>query len=225
MSLILNIDTTSATALVNIAANGAVLFEEVNESQKDHAAFLHPAVQSVLKKAGVGINDIDAVAVSHGPGSYTGIRVGVAAAKGLCYATGKPLITVSQLEILANDALINTKGNCGIYCPMIDARRMEVFTVLYNNNREELMPPSALELNHHSFYDFLERGKVCFFGNGADKWQQLCTHENAVFTNILNKGFAFANLSFEKQQQQYFADIAYANPLYIKDFHSTAIAR
>jgi tRNA threonylcarbamoyladenosine biosynthesis protein TsaB len=225
MSLILNIDTTSATALVNIAAKGAVLYEEVNESQKDHAAFLHPAVQSVFKKAGVGINEIDAVAVSHGPGSYTGIRVGVAAAKGLCYATGKPLITVNQLEILVKDALINTKGNCSVYCPMIDARRLEVFTALYNNNREELMPPSALELNHHSFQDFLDRGKVCFLGNGADKWQLLCTHGNAVFTTILNKGFAFANLSFEKQQQQHFADIAYANPLYIKDFHSTAIAR
>jgi tRNA threonylcarbamoyladenosine biosynthesis protein TsaB len=225
MSLIINIDTTSEQALVNIARDGAVLFEETNNAQKDHAAFLHPALLFVLKKAGVTINDADAVAVSHGPGSYTGIRVGVAAVKGLCYAAGKPLITVNQLEILTADAVNNNPADNTLYCPMIDARRMEVFTAVYDNNIKEMMPLSALVLHHDSFHDFLSAGKVFFFGSGAVKWQQLCTHQNARYCNTLNKGLAFAKISFAMQQQQQFASLAYASPLYIKDFHTNSVAR
>lgn len=225
MSLIINIDTTAEQALVNIARDGVVLFEETNNAQKDHAAFLHPAVLVVLKKAGVTMNDADAVAVSHGPGSYTGIRVGVAAAKGLCYAAGKPLITVNQLEILTADAVNNNPADNALYCPMIDARRMEVFTAVYDNNIKEMMPLSALILHHDAFHDFLSAGKVFFFGSGAVKWQQLCTHQNAGYCSTLNKGLAFAKISFAMQQQQQFASLAYASPLYIKDFHTNSVAR
>lgn len=225
MSLILNIDTTSEQALVNIAKDGVVLFEEVNENQRDHASFLHPAIVAVLKKAGLMIVDVDAVAVSHGPGSYTGIRVGVAAAKGICYAAAKPLITVNQLEILVKDAIDNNHENAGMYCALVDARRMEVFTALYNDDLKELMPPAALMLQHHSFHEFLSAGKVFFVGSGVGKWQQLCTHENARYKNIVNKGLAFAKLSHQSQQEQAFASLAYTGPLYIKDFHSTIVDR
>lgn len=225
MSLILNIDTTSEQALVNVAREGVVLCEEVNEQQRDHASFLHPAIIAVLKKSGLVIGNIDAVAVSHGPGSYTGIRVGVAAAKGICYAAEKPLITINQLEILAKDAIDNSHGNTGVYCALMDARRMEVFTALYNNDLKELMPPAALVLQHHSFHEFLSVGKVFFVGSGSTKWQQLCTHENAQFKKVVNKGLAFAGLSHQSYGQRTFASLAYTGPLYIKEFYSTIVDR
>jgi len=225
MSLILNIDTTSESALVNIAENGTVVFEAANDSQKDHASFLHPALLMVLKKAGIKMNEVDAVAVCHGPGSYTGIRVGVAAAKGLCYAAGKPLITVNQLEILTKDVIDNHSDINGLYCPMIDARRMEVFTAVYDNKLKELVPPCALLIDHHSFHEFLAAGKVFFVGSGVTKWQPLCIHENARYKKSVNKGLAFSKLSYELLQQASFASIAYASPLYIKEFYTTAVAR
>ena len=225
MSLILNIDTTSESALVNIGEKGAVLFEEKNDLQKDHASFLHPAIEMVLKKANISIREVDAVSVCHGPGSYTGIRVGVAAAKGLCYAARKPLITVNQLEILAKDAIENNTGNNGLYCPLIDARRMEVFTAVYDNTLKEIAAPSALILDHHSFHDFLNAGKVFFIGSGILKWEIVCTHPNARYQKIVNKGLAFSKLSYEFFQRGGFASLAYARPLYIKDFHTTAVAR
>lgn len=218
MSRVLNIDTTSTTALVNIAENGVVLFEELNHSQKEHAAFLHPAITTVLKGAGITILSIDAVAVSHGPGSYTGIRVGVAAAKGLCYAAEKPFITVSQLEIIAKDAINNTTSNYGVYCAMTDARRMEVFTAVYDESLHELVPPCAMILHHHSFQDFLSAGKVLFCGSGVEKWQQLCTNRNAHFYGAVNTGKAFAQLSAKRYNEQQFSDLAYTTPLYLKDF-------
>ncbi len=222
MSLILHIDTTAESALVNIAENGEVLFEEVNELQKDHASFLHPALETVLKNAAVTIRDVDAVSVCHGPGSYTGIRVGVAAAKGLCFAAGKPLITVNQLEILAKDAIANNTDHNGLYCPVIDARRMEIYTAIYNNNLKEVVPPTALILEHQSFHDFLAAEKVYFIGSGVEKWQPLCTHKNARFKKLVNKGLAFSKLSFEKYHSGNFASLAYASPLYIKDFYMAA---
>lgn len=220
MSLIVNIDTTSGTALVNIAQDGIVLFEEMNSEQKDHAAFLHPAIQSLVKKTGAGLQEVNAIAVSHGPGSYTGIRVGVAAAKGLCYASGKPLIILNELEILTHDAVYNSSINANLYCAMIDARRMEVFTAVYDKDLHEIIPPSALILHSNSFDDLLYGNKTLFFGSGAAKWQQLCMHENAFYTDIFNKGLATAALSYKKFREAEFANLAYAAPLYIKDFHT-----
>lgn len=226
MSLIINIDSTSETAIVNIADNGAVLFEETNAEQNNHAAFLQPAIEVLIQKAGIDLHAIDAISVSHGPGSYTGLRVGMATAKGLCYALGKPLITVSQLEVLTKDII----DNAGIfeenvlYCPMIDARRMEVFTALYDKYLSEALSPLALILDENSFYKFLLKNKVVFFGSGADKWQQLCKDENALFTSTVNKGLALSRLAFEKFQKNELADLAYAEPLYIKEFYTTANA-
>ena len=224
MSLILNIDTTSETALVNIAKDEVVLFEEVNREQRDHAAFLHPAIQLLQKKAGITIKEIDAIAVSHGPGSYTGMRVGMASAKGLCYALHKPFITVNQLEMLAKDVIDNLENTETdlLYCPMIDARRMEVFTALYHKNLSEEFSPSALILDENSFSNFLLKNKIIFFGSGAGKWQQLCKHKNALFANAVNKGLAMSRLTFDKFRTKDFSDLAYTEPLYIKEFYTTA---
>lgn len=225
MSLVLNIDTTSEAALANIAENGVVLLEERNEIQNNHAAFLHPALQSLLHKTGKALKDIDAVAVSHGPGSYTGIRVGTAAAKGLCYAAGKPLIVVGQLELLAQDAIANSSLSRALYCPMIDARRMEVFAAVYNSSLKEIMPAAALVLDENSFDVYLKAGKMVFSGSGATKWKQLAKAENALFVETINKGLAFALLSHKKFIDKQFANLAYAAPLYVKPFYPGANAR
>ncbi len=226
MSVIINIDSTSETAIVNIAENGIVLFEEVNERQNDHAAFLQPAVQVLITKSGIKIHDIDAIAVSHGPGSYTGIRVGMATAKGLCYALKKPLITVSQLEVLTKDAMDNyeTEAAPVLYCPMIDARRMEIFTAIYDKSLSEVLKPAAMLLDESSFSKFLLKNKIIFFGNGAAKWQHLCKNENAFFTHVFNKGLALSSLAFKKFTQNNVADLAYSEPLYIKDFFTKTSA-
>lgn len=224
MSLIINIDSTSETALVNIAEDGVVLFEEVNTKQNDHAAFLQPAIQSLLVKAGINLKNIDAVAVSHGPGSYTGIRVGLATAKGLCYALNKPLLVVNQLELIAKDIIENykTTNESLLYCPMIDARRMEVFTALYDKSLSEIMQPAAMILDEQSFSKFLLKNKIVFSGSGAAKWQALCKSGNAIFVNPLNKGLALSVLAFKKLRENEFADLAYTEPLYLKEFFTTA---
>jgi len=224
MSLILNIDTTTETALANIAEDGAVLCEATNEMQNSHATFLHPAIKSILQKAGKQLKDLDAIAVSHGPGSYTGIRVGLAAAKGLCYAAGKPLIVVSQLEILAQDAISNGHIDNALYCPMIDARRMEVFAAVYDNELNELMPPSAVVLETNSFDFFLNNHSIFFVGTGKEKWQRLHNNTNALFAETLNKGLAFATLSNKKFANNEVANLAYTAPLYIKAFYTNANA-
>lgn len=222
MSLLLNIDTTGETAIVNVAENGTVLFEITNSLQHSHAAFVQPAVQEVLAKAGIQLVDIDAVAVSHGPGSYTGIRVGMASAKGLCYAAGKPLIVVSQLEILAKDYIDVMENESGptLVVPMIDARRMEVFTAAYDKLLSEVISPAAMVLEHGSFSNILLNHRVAFTGSGAAKWQQLCDHPNASFATPVNKGLAFSLLSFKKYSENDSVNLTYAEPLYIKDFFS-----
>ncbi len=222
MSLILNIDTTSETALVNIANAGYIMSEEINTHQKDHAAFLQTAIDSVVKKAGIELRDLDAVAVCHGPGSYTGIRVGMSSAKGLCYALKKNLITLNALEIYAKDVIDNnTESAPVLYCPMIDARRLEVFTAVYDKDLNIIETPSALVLEKDSYVNVLLKKQVLFFGSGAAKWQQLCIHENASFVQIKNKGLAMSSLSYQKLQKNDFADIVYSVPFYIKEFHDT----
>src|SRR5687768_2649863 len=123
MALILNIDTATETAMVSLAENDSILSFAVNNNQKDHASFLHPAIQDIINKTNKTIGEVDAVAVTSGPGSYTGIRVGMAAAKGLCYALQKPLITLNTLEVIALSSIEKIKEDA-LYCPMIDARRM-----------------------------------------------------------------------------------------------------
>jgi tRNA threonylcarbamoyladenosine biosynthesis protein TsaB len=135
MALILNIDTATETGGICIAEEGKTLAMAVNPEQKDHASWLHPAVEKIMRDAGCGMKDLQAVAVTAGPGSYTGLRVGMAAAKGFCYALGIPLITENTLKVMALAAKEQAPGD-GLLCPMIDARRMEVFTAVYQNDLE-----------------------------------------------------------------------------------------
>jgi tRNA threonylcarbamoyladenosine biosynthesis protein TsaB len=195
MGLILNIDTATQTAQVSFAKDGKVLQSLTNELQKDHASFLQTAIQQLAKNISIALADVDAIAVTAGPGSYTGIRVGMASAKGLCYALSKPLIAINTLKVLtvAAQQELNNAPEI-LFCPMIDARRMEVFTAIYNNTLAEILPPCAIILEERSFLPQLQNNKIVFFGSGAAKWQTLCSHSNASFaaaSNILcNKNSA-----------------------------------
>lgn len=222
MSLILNIDTAIDIAFISIAKDGEILEAASNAEQKEHGGFLQPAIQILLKNTSVSINQLDAIAISAGPGSYTGLRVGMATAKGLCFALNKPLITIGTLEILAFSAIM--EGNVSnitaspLFCPMIDARRMEVYTALYNQNLEPVLNPCALILDKSSFANRMLNNPVFFFGNGAKKWRFICSHENAIFIDILTKPLAMSILAHKKYEQNDFSDLAYSEPLYLKEF-------
>jgi tRNA threonylcarbamoyladenosine biosynthesis protein TsaB len=223
MTVILNIDTAIETAGVSISKNGNVQSFLINTIQKDHASFLHNAIKKVLADAALKMEEVSAIAVTHGPGSYTGIRVGMSAAKGLCYALTKPLITISTLEALAK-AAINVSNNISdtsLFCPMIDARRMEVYTALYDHNMKEVMPPNAMIIDENSFHRQLQKNECFFFGSGATKFKNLINSVNARFISNLDIIPSMAQLSFEKFQRNELANIAYAEPLYIKEFYSS----
>jgi tRNA threonylcarbamoyladenosine biosynthesis protein TsaB len=219
MSYLINIDTATAVAVVSIAKDGRVLHYLTNPLQKDHGAFVQIAVHQLLKKIDLPIAAIDAVAVTAGPGSYTGLRVGMASAKGLCFALNKPLITLNTLAVFAK-AAIDTVPNPAtfLYCPMIDARRMEVFTAVYAHTLNALLPPVALILSKDSFSAFLQTHTILFIGNGIEKWKTVCNHINASFTDTLQTYTALSTLSYSYFTQQQFADLAYAEPFYLKEF-------
>lgn len=222
MSLILNIDTASENAHVSLAKDGLILHLLSNESQKEHASFLQTAIQQLTKSAGINLKDIDAVAVTAGPGSYTGLRVGMASAKGLCYALKKPLITIGTLEVLTASALqlFPTDNKVLLYCPMMDARRMEVFTAVYKHDLTIHLQPCAMMLDEFSFEKDLLNNQIVFFGIGSDKWKLVNKHANAIFkaVSILPQSMSRSSniLFFEKK----FTELAYSQPLYLKEFQT-----
>jgi tRNA threonylcarbamoyladenosine biosynthesis protein TsaB len=230
MSLILNIDTAVETASISLAENGIVLQAEENSIQKDHAAWLHPAIQNLMKAASKDFDQLNAVAVDHGPGSYTGLRVGLAAAKGFCYSLNIPMIAVNSLEILASSALntLNDQNNIVSFgeikslliAPMIDARRLEVFTAVYDSELKEVLAPTALILSEDSYTDLLEWHKILFLGNGSIKFQSLCHSANAIFHKLNLNCSAMAELSYKYFIGNNFVGIAYAEPLYLKEFYT-----
>jgi tRNA threonylcarbamoyladenosine biosynthesis protein TsaB len=175
-----------------------------------------------MKEAGYDLRDLDAIAVSNGPGSYTGLRVGLATAKGICFALHIPLIILNTLEVMTvavlNSGLTDTPTNF-LLCPLIDARRMEVFTALYDKNLNELLPQHAKIIDEKSFEKELAAGQVLFFGNGAEKCRSIITHPNAVFITAEHNAAAMIPLAEKKLQAKEFADPAYAEPFYIKEFH------
>ena len=225
MSLLLNIDTAIDTAFVSIAKDGEILYEAENRDQKDHGAFLQNAIASLLKQTGILVTDLDAVAVVCGPGSYTGLRVGMASAKGICYAINKPLITVGALEILASQAIAENNiiktDKPLLFCPMIDARRLEVFTAIYDDNLREILPPCAMILSEDSYAKFLLNNKLLFFGNGSDKWKNIATDSHALHKSIITNPLYMSKISYKLFCSKSFSDNAYAEPLYIKEFYNT----
>jgi tRNA threonylcarbamoyladenosine biosynthesis protein TsaB len=218
MSIILNIDTAQETAFVCISENGKPKFVAENHSQNDHASFLHPAINELLKKAAISITELDAIAVTKGPGSYTGLRVGMSAAKGLAYTLQKPLITISTLELMAHDILTIIVDKESLICPMIDARRMEVFTAIYDCNLNATISPSAMILDESSFDDWLMTHNIFFTGSGSMKFQQICKHTNAKFIQTNNLPVSMSVISENKNEKKMFNDIAMIEPDYIKPY-------
>ena len=225
MSLILHIDTAVTTASVCISKDGALLAMAENINQKDHAEWLHPNIDRLLKENGIGINDLNAVAVSNGPGSYTGLRVGLASAKGFCFALNIPLITISTLEVMTIAALKSQSTNplvnqLTLFCPMIDARRIEVFTALYDKDLNIILTPHAKVIDETSFENELNDNQVLFFGNGSEKCKNLINHNNALFATVEHNASFMIEPAERKMNAKDFADLAYAEPFYIKDFHT-----
>jgi tRNA threonylcarbamoyladenosine biosynthesis protein TsaB len=179
-------------------------------------------IQRIMKEQQVTPAQMDAIAVSAGPGSYTGLRVGVATAKGLCYAWEKPLIGISTLALMTQGLLQQTKDHHALYAPMLDARRMEVYTAIYNGSLQEIVPPQALILTPESYAAQLATNKIYFFGNGSEKWQQLLVqHENATFLPYVLNAAHMVSLSEGAFAKKAFEDVAYFSPFYLKPFHST----
>jgi tRNA threonylcarbamoyladenosine biosynthesis protein TsaB len=221
MSLILHVDCSMENATVALAENGVLLLSISNQQQKDHASFVHIAVDDIIKKTGKKLQDIEAIAVAGGPGSYTGLRVAMASAKGFCYALNKPLIIISTLHLMAYHSSLMHANEIAWYCPMIDARRMEVFTAVYDNNMKLIVPEQALILNENSFESLLASNKIYFSGNGAAKFKGIVRSKNAHFSEDDHYIASMCTLSFQKFIVAEFSDLMYSEPLYIKEFQSS----
>ena len=221
MAYLLTIDTTTELATVCISKDEQVLAYEQNHSQRDHAAFVQPAIKRLSEQTGVKLKSIECVAVAGGPGSYTGIRVGMASAKGLCYALNVPLIIINTLEAMALSAIMEFKETSEtIYCPMIDARRMEVFTAVYDKELTEGITTKSLILHKDSFKDIEPEKKMLFTGSGAKKCELLLERENVRFEQVEIKAEALAKIAAQKYKRSEFSDIHLSEALYIKDFHT-----
>lgn len=227
MPLILNIDTATEYAGTCLSDNGICIGKEEHLDQKNHASFLQTAIQQILKATGKKLTEIDAVAVTGGPGSYTGIRVGMSSAKGLCYALDKPLIVINTLLVIAQAALEeqDTLGNKidlnTVFCPMIDARRMEVFSCVYDWKLQEIKESGAFILEECFFKEFLIQQKVIFCGSGAKKIENNLLKSNMQTSksqHIVNQMIKHSEVAYFDKK---FANLATAEPLYLKEFFNT----
>jgi tRNA threonylcarbamoyladenosine biosynthesis protein TsaB len=241
MAIILNIETATQVCSVALADAGQLLALKESSAKNSHSSTITLFIEEVLKTAGINLSTLDAIAVSAGPGSYTGLRIGVATAKGLCYALGRPLIAVSTLKAMAEGMRHEARGTrhqvsgsrpqpSGIlhltsehpfqYCPMIDARRMEVFNALYDESLKEIREPRAEIINENSFSDLLARHKIIFGGDGAEKCKLILgNHKNAIFLEGFQTSASYMiALSEDKFHKKQFEDPAYFEPFYLKDF-------
>lgn len=212
---ILNIETATKNCSVALAKDGTTIFcKEIAEQGYSHAEKLHVFIEEIIKEAGISMTDLAAIAVSQGPGSYTGLRIGVSTAKGLCYALGIPLIAVDTLASLAKKADVED----GLVVPMIDARRMEVYSAIFNSKNEMIRDVQAEVLTEDSFSNFSET--IYFVGDSNEKAKTVLTKSNFVFLDqfIFPSAKQMSALSFQKFQQNNFEDVAYFEPYYLKDF-------
>lgn len=216
---ILCIETSGINCSVAVARNGEVIAEESeNKGKFTHAETLHLFIEKVLADTKLPMNHIDAIAISGGPGSYTGLRIGVSAAKGLCFALNIPLISVSTLQILATQI-----NDSQFIIPMLDARRMEVYSAVFGQNHNELENTQAKILDKNSYEEWLNKGKVTFLGDGATKFSTLCNHPNAIFvSDKYPQAKDMIPYATEKYENACFEDVAYFEPNYLKPFHTTS---
>jgi len=224
MAIILNIDTALDSACISLSENEKGLGYALNGTAKDHAAWIQPAIYKLIKESGIKMSDLSAIGVCIGPGSYTGLRIGLSTAKGLCFALKIPLIAINTLKIIAVSAMNDIQmenldfPSDLLICPMLDARRMEVFTAVYNSSLQEIYEPHSRILDALSFDELLRRQKMLFLGNGSLKFQQICQNANAIFKKLALNPFALSELTYKNFIGNNFATLAYAEPLYLKEF-------
>ena len=218
MSYILNIETATKNCSVALAKDGkTVLLKEIAEEGYSHAERLHVFIEEIINEAGIGLKDLAAIAVSQGPGSYTGLRIGVSAAKGLSYALDIPLIAIDTLKTLASQVTISD----GLIIPMVDARRMEVYSAVFSPDFENKRGVLAEIVTENSFSDLEET--LYFVGDCAEKCKAVLTKENFIFLDQIKYPSAneMSLLSFDKYKKNDTVDVAYFEPYYLKDFMIT----
>lgn len=218
MAKILLIETATKTCSVGIAdGNECIAAKEYTGVDYKHAELVHVYIDDIMEESKMEWEELDAVCVSMGPGSYTGLRIGVSAAKGFCFGTDAKLIGVTTLQSLTNQATASFPGY-DYYIPMIDARRMEVFTQVFASNSDSMNAIEALIVDDSAYLDYLSKGKCLFFGDGSAKTKDYLTHENAYFQEVIPSVSGLIPTCIAKYQNQEFEDVAYFEPFYLKDF-------
>ena len=223
MSCILHIDTSTNVCSVAVSENGGVIFNKENHSGPNHAESLGSDVDEALSFADSHAIPVDAVAISSGPGSYTGLRIGVSMAKGICYGQGLHLVSVPTLELLCVPVLLrhDEMEENALLIPMIDARRMEVYTAIFEGNGTRVTDTEAKIIDGDSFSDILAEGPVLFIGDGAAKCTDTLTHPNAHFIQTCPKASAMLEPAERELSERHFRDVAYFEPFYLKEFVAT----
>lgn len=228
--LILHIETATDICSVAISEGDQQLASAESGPERSHATLLNSFIRKCLQESNKEVQELEAISVSKGPGSYTGLRIGVSTSKGLAYGLQKPLLSTGTLQSMAAGAsshsdiqeLIHKHGSDLILCPMLDARRMEVYTGFLSQELEVVREVTADIVNEASFGEILEKNKVCFFGNGADKCQEVIKHPNAYFIKGFNPSASHMIKPVLKRfKEQQFEDVAYFEPFYLKDFVAT----
>ncbi len=223
MAIILLIETATDVCSVGISINGNLISIEESFVKNAHAAQLQILVETAIKKAAITLNQINAVSISIGPGSYTGLRVGLSAAKGYCFALNIPLIAIDTLESLTYQAsnLLSIKKT-DYYIPLLDARRMEVYTGVWDASLKKIKEVTPVILDAFSFQDYLANGDCIIFGSGAQKFKDICNATNLIYLqDVYASVKGMAVIAFHAFQESKFADIAYIEPFYLKDFVGT----
>ncbi|WP_425235871.1 tRNA (adenosine(37)-N6)-threonylcarbamoyltransferase complex dimerization subunit type 1 TsaB [Ulvibacterium sp.] len=217
MAIILNLETATTNCSVSVVENdNIIVLKEDNTPNYSHSEQLHVFIKNVLDKASLSFSDLDAIAVSKGPGSYTGLRIGVSAAKGLCFALDIPLISIATLESMAHQARTES---CDFIIPVLDARRMEVYSAVFNANFNQIRETKAEIITESSFSEYAKTGKTLLLGPGAKKCGEVLKHTHFDFMDdVIPSAKEMSKLSYLKYQKSVFEDVAYFEPYYLKDF-------
>ena len=217
LPLILNVETATKNCSVCLFEDKEIIaIKEQNDGKYSHSENLHVFINELLKSVNKTIAEVDAIAVSKGPGSYTGLRIGVSAAKGFCFSLDKPLIAVSTLTALAHSIKVEKEA---FIVSMLDARRMEVYSAVFDGSYNKVREVKAEIIDADSFRTFLDKNKVYFLGDGAEKCKPIITHKNAIFLGgYFPSAKEMAMLSYKKYVEKKFEDVAYFEPFYLKDF-------
>ena len=222
MSLILGIDTSTSSGSVALLQDGQLVGSQLYSIEKSHSNLLHVMIKQMMSNAGCKMDELSAVAVAEGPGSYTGLRIGVSAAKGLCLALDIPLIAVNTLEAMAYQMYRRSTDDV-LYCPMLDARRMEVYSALFDKDFEPIKPTAPVILEEYAYEDILAEQKVLFFGDGSGKSKDVIKHENAFFVDdIVPSAEEVALLAHAKHKTKSFENVISFEPFYLKEFRTAS---